>query len=103
MNETVFYVLCSLSLILSIVSLILSTIAIAVIIGFKNSTHRIEWKPLEPVNADPFSEKEDEADVEAWRAEFLKPKIKNPFPKVEIKEDEPFADLEDPNEISHNW
>lgn len=87
------------SLSLSIVSLILSTIAIAVIVGFKNSTHKIEWKPLPTHEDDPFKLIDDDLPFENPN----KRKIKNPFPKEEVKEDESFVDLDDPNETSANW
>lgn len=90
------------SLALSIISLILSTVAIGVIIGFKNSTHTIEWKPLDtkPVSDDPFESPEVEAEK---LYNPLKRKIPNPFPTEAPVKDDSFADLEDPNETSNNW
>jgi hypothetical protein len=41
-----------LAVIISSISLIFSCAGIAIIVGFKNSTHRIEWRALDPTIAD---------------------------------------------------
>lgn len=98
MFDNVMIAMCIASILLCFISLTLSCISIAMVVGFKNSTHKIEWKPL-PAQDDPFLKYEDELPFENPN----KRKIKNPFPKEEVKEDEPFADLDDPNETSANW
>lgn len=95
--------------VLSIVSLILSTIAltlaclsISITVGFKNSTHKIEWKPLPVKEDDPMKEEAQAEDT--LRKEFFKQSQKVHKLSVEPEaQDEPFADLDDPNEVSHNW
>lgn len=84
------------AIILSTLSLLLSTVAVAFVVGFKNSTHTIEWKPLTPPEEekDPFTE---EPIDETLNPNKRKPRIKNPFPVEEVKEEDPFIDFDDPN------
>lgn len=97
-NEVIFYTAISVITVLSLISLTFSLAAIAAIVGFKNSTHTIEWKPMDvkPVEEDPFTET-NLADLE----NPLKRKIKNPYPAEEVKVDEPFMDMDDPNETAN--
>lgn len=47
-----------LSVIISSISLIFSCAGIAIIVGFKNSTHKIEWRTLDPNEIDSSGENE---------------------------------------------
>jgi hypothetical protein len=50
-----------LSIILSIIAIVLSCISISIFVGLKNSTHRIEFRPVpEPDNTMKFKDEEIE-------------------------------------------
>ena len=89
------------STLISVSALVLAGVTISIVVGFKNSTHTIEWKPLENhvPEEDPFAEPE----LPTENPNKRRPVIKNPFPAEEVKEDVTFADLEDPNVTSNNW
>lgn len=71
-------------------ALAISTIALALIVGIKNSTHQVVWKPLEePKQDDPFAfEPEEEENL----LNNPNKRFKNDLPKEEPE----FADLSDP-------
>lgn len=105
------FLLSALALIFSIISLFFSLAAIAWVVGLKNSTHKIEWKTY-----DPYAEEDDETPIESLKDPeevddepmYVNPnkKIKRepfvPFPP-EPKEEDPFVDAEDPNNIVHDF
>jgi hypothetical protein len=100
-NETVI-VLSLFAFTFSLVSLVLSCIGLSVIVGLKNSTHKVEWKTY-----DPF--KEADAELAEPELPLVNPnkiknnlKISDPFPPVAVEE-EPFIDLDDPNQTSNEW
>jgi hypothetical protein len=97
------------ALIIGAIALIISCVGLAIIVGLKNSTHQVTFKTLEELKgeklepeADPFKTYMEEVDM-----------TKNPnkrLTKIEgaeggkvlnMKED--FADLDDPENISHDW
>lgn len=108
MPEPILYALLFTVLFLSVTAITLSCISISMIVGFKNSTHTIEWKPLETpkVEDDPFLSTEDE-DLSVYEnPNKRKPKafkINNPFPSEVQKEEEPFLDLDNPEVTANNW
>lgn len=108
MPEPILIALSLTAIFLSAVALALSCAAIAAIVGFKNSTHTIEWKPLETakVDDDPFAVPDEEEIANMDNPNKRKPKsfkIVNPHPTEAVKEEEFFADLDDPNETANNW
>lgn len=75
-------------------ALTLSTVALALIVGVKNSTHQVVWKPVEQ------PEQDEEDDVFTQEPENL---LNNPNKKFknEIPKEEPeFADISDPSVTS---
>jgi len=57
----VLMLICSIvSLIMSVIALIVGCISISIFVGLKNSTHKIEWRPIE----DPY--KNSEEDIEEF-------------------------------------
>ncbi|MBA3754831.1 MAG: hypothetical protein H0X02_00750 [Nitrosomonas sp.] len=96
----------SIELITAIVALIIggaaltvASTALAFIIGLKNSTHQVVWKPLEPekVEADDSFSTEIQEDAVV---------LNNPnkrFKNVIKKDEEPFADVSDPAVTSNDW
>jgi hypothetical protein len=101
--------LCSIPL--SCIAILLSCVSIAVVVGLKNSTHKIEWKTYNPYDEEDEKpvvkkgEPEEELDGES----MLNPNRKIPrqapfvpFP-TEPTEEEPFVDAEDPNNIVHDF
>jgi hypothetical protein len=85
------------ALIVSTISLMLSSIGIAISLGIKWSTHKIEWKPLEVSNLEEeFSKfKEEEEDTSAEEAlrlsrQGLSKKKKDKDPLDEILESNNF-------------
>lgn len=93
---------------LSCIAILISCISLAVIVGFKNSTHRIEWKTYDPERGevvDKGEEIEDEDD--GMLLENPNKRIKRnapftPFP-TPPDEEEPFFDENDPNNTSHDF
>lgn len=90
---------------LSCIAILLSCIGLAIIVGLKNSTHKIEWKTLEPVKEE--QEEFTELDGEPMMVTNPNKKISRlqpfePFPPPP-KEEEPFFDEEDPNNVSHDY
>ena len=101
MFDSVNLALMLLSFLLSAVALVLSCITISIVTGFKNSTHTIEWKPLETPTPedDPFST----PDLPIENPNKRQPKIKNPHPVEELPKEEDFLDLDDPYVTSNNF
>ena len=86
----------TLAILFSLIALIVSVVSLAFVIGLKNSTHQVVWKPVdEPKDDDPFDFNnnlypEDE--------ELVNP---NKRIKKEVKEDEEdLVDLTDPTVTS---
>lgn len=96
----------SLELIMAIVAVIIGgaaltvgSFALAIVVGIKNSTHQVVWKPLEEPKA-------DEADVFGTVAEELDNVLNNPNKKFKNEtptEDPEFADLSDASVTSNKW
>jgi hypothetical protein len=88
-----FYIIIScLAILFSLVALGVGVAALALVIGLKNSTHQVVWKPIEPEEKqeDPFVSFDEEIkDMEN--------------PNKRIPKEEPFADLSDPAVTSNNW
>lgn len=110
MSEVVLSGLLLASIPLSCIAILLASLSIAITVGLKNSTHRIEWKTWSPDQKERgVSNDEEEDDGEPMIAEVNPNKRvqKNPpfepFPEVKIEEDKPFFDDEDPNNTSHEW
>jgi hypothetical protein len=100
-----FWVLGIVSILFSLTALIVGTAALAMVIGLKNSTHQVVWKPLEPPkDEDPFAailgEEPDEVELEGLHPSLNPNKRKK---KEESKPAEEFADLDDPSVSSNNW
>jgi hypothetical protein len=94
----IFDVIALASICLSLTSIIVATFSIACIVGFKNSTHKIEWKPLEVAAV------KDDLDEDLSMFENpLKRKPYEPFPPTEMQSEFEFANLDDPNEESHKF
>lgn len=98
MSETLI-IISALALILAVIALIVALAALAFIIGVKNSTHQVVWKPVEPAESqdDPFSTgspDEDETEFDENPNKRFK-KFTN-----DVKTEEPFVDLDDPSEVS---
>lgn len=92
---------------LSCIAILLSCICISIVVGLKNSTHKIEWKTYEPT---PDYEKEaEEFSTPILKEENPNKRIKdnppfNPYPKeLEDADEDDFFDEEDPNNISHDF
>ena len=82
------------SILFSLVALVIGCTALAFVIGLKNSTHQVVWKPMGPPK-DPFlADEEKEAEVPG----------DNPNRRLKREEDtEPLVDLDDPNITSNQW
>jgi hypothetical protein len=60
-NENVYFsVIAGVAICFSLVSCVLSVLALAYVIGLKNSTHKIEWVPVDQKENEKFIEKEVE-------------------------------------------
>ena len=84
---------------LAVIGCIAGFTAVALVVGLKNSTHKIEYRPVE-VPKDPFAEEETEEEVLE--------KTFNPNKRLKIVEEsrndqEDFADLDDPTTTSNEW
>lgn len=88
------------TLFFSVTAIFLSLVCISMIIGFKNSTHTIEWKPLEAhiPKEDDFAEPSEY--MENPNKVVRPPKSANPHPAEEPKDEDPFFDAEDINNTS---
>ena len=64
--ETLILTFSIVSLIISIFALALGTYAAVIVVGLRNSTHRVEWMPIK----DPYVNKEE--DVEEFDEDPLK-------------------------------
>jgi hypothetical protein len=83
-----------LSILFSLAALIIGCVALSFVIGLKNSTHQVVFKPVdETKEMDPFFPEVEE------KAEDLL----GENPNKRIKKEESFADLSDPNVTSNNW
>jgi hypothetical protein len=106
MVETFLLSVLLLTIPLSCIAILLSCVAIAVVVGLKNSTHRIEWKTLDTANAESPEESEDMDEEGMMEENPNKRRLKNapfaPFPDPP-KEEEPFFDEDDPNNTSHDY
>lgn len=80
------------ALIIGTLALIAGGAALAIVIGLKNSTHQVVWKPLEPEkHEDPFTEEAEEEEL-----------TENPNKRIKRQNDEEdFADLDDPTVTSN--
>lgn len=94
-------------LILSSIAIILSCVSIAIVVGLKNSTHRIEWKTFDPYAEG--SEKTEDIIEDEIDEPMLNPNRRvaraqpfTPFP-TQAPEEEPFTDADDPNNIVHDF
>lgn len=94
---------------LSCIALLISCVSLAVIVGFKNSTHRIEWKTYDPERGEvsdktPEVEEEDDDMLLENPNKRIKRNVPfTPFPDSTPKEEEPFFDENDPNNTSHDF
>lgn len=83
MYDTLVICASTIAAVLSVLSILLSCIAISVVVGFKNSTHNVQYMPID----NPFSD----VDVEPPTADF-RPEVGNgvnPFTKERrVQEDE---------------
>lgn len=101
-------VLSSVALLIGVFAFACSCVAISFIVGLKNSTHKIEWKTYDPDRDSPSEEEGVEEDIGIpMMEENPNKRIKRnepfaPFPS-EPKEEEPFFDEDDPNNISHDF
>jgi hypothetical protein len=98
MNETVISVLSILSILTAIPALTVACVALAYVIGLKNSTHQVVWKPVDPAEADPFTAQAEEEE----ETEEFKP-YENPNKRIKPAAEEDFADLSDPSVTSNDW
>lgn len=92
------------SILLSITAFALSLWAAIMVVGLKNSTHQVVWKPVEPTSpVDLFSEHNEEFEEELMENPNKRIKPFKPFenPDLTVKEKD-IADLEDPA-ISSNF
>ncbi len=84
------------------IALLIATVALALIIGLKNSTHQVVWKPMEPKEMeDPFAKEEVEfPDLsELVGQQNPNKKFNNEIPV----EEEPFNDPTDVFETSNKF
>lgn len=83
MNEAVIIV-CTLAILLSCIALTIGCIAIALVVGLKNSTHTIQWKTLD----NPHTSQDEEEIPGLEEEESNDPLAENPL-KRKKKESEP--------------
>lgn len=91
MTQAIVMALSIAAITLSTVALVIGGAALAFVIGVKNSTHQVVWKPVEPTTLEAESD-EDEEEEEI-------PAV-NPNKRV-VREE--LHDLDDPKESSNNW
>lgn len=72
----------------------MSTIALILVYGMKNSTHQVVWKNVTPPeeNTDPFAGEHDEEEVG-----------ENPNKKIKKSKVDDDVDLSDPTITSNDW
>lgn len=66
MNIEIVAILCGLAIIVSGVALTLACIGLSIIVGLKNSTHQIQYVPIEPDETDEELMKRREDQLKAW-------------------------------------
>jgi ABC-type metal ion transport system substrate-binding protein len=94
-NDSIEFVVAIVAMIVAGIGLTVATISLALIVGVKNSTHQVVWKPVEA----PSEEEEEEILNEVNFQSDENPNKKFKQPKVE----EPFSDLSDPLVSSNDW
>ena len=52
MNIEIVAILCGIAVILSTVALVIACVGLSIIVGLKNSTHQIQYVPIEPDETD---------------------------------------------------
>lgn len=88
----ILFILSIVATLVSIAALLIGCVALAFVVGLKNSTHNVVWKAA-PVSSDPFAgeEKEDDEEITA--------EINKRFKKHANEElkpaDAPFVDMDD--------
>jgi len=94
-SEMIVTIIAIVAVIVGGVALTVGTIALSLVIGIKNSTHQVIWKPLEEPKTPEEVEDEDP---------FIYSEAENPNKKIKPKDDEEdFADLSDPSVTSNDW
>ena len=66
MSIEIVAILCGLAIIVSGVALTLACIGLSIIVGLKNSTHQIQYVPIEPDETDEELMKRREDQFKAW-------------------------------------
>jgi Trk-type K+ transport system membrane component len=88
-------VVSAVALVLATISLAAGVAALSMVIGIKNSTHQVVWKPVEEVSPDPF--------IDSLVEETMEPVLgENPNKRKARTVEEAFADMDDPT-ISSNF
>lgn len=95
------------ALLFAVVALTIGCIGLSVIVGLKNSTHKIQvYDPATNKVAnlgEDFNDEEPEAEMVNPNKRKVVQQDFVPFSNPEVKEEEPFIDLDDPNTIAHDW
>lgn len=95
-----------LSILFSLAALTIGCVALAFVIGLKNSTHQVVWKPVETEKLDPFALTEDEEE-EVFETNpnkrIKKEKPFEPYKNDLPQKEEPFLDLDNPNVTATEW
>lgn len=81
------------------IALCLSTISLALIVGVKNSTHQVVWKPLDEPRVDEADQFTEDGPDTSNVLNNPNKKFKNEIPKEEPE----FADLSSPEVTSNQW
>lgn len=84
----------------SLAALTVGCVALAFVIGLKNSTHNVVWKEA-PAQVDPFAVEAEREDEEPEVDTSINKRFKK-FANEELKPaDAPFIDMEDPANVSN--
>jgi len=97
------------ALLFALVALIVGCVSLSIIVGLKNSTHRIQMYDPSTNQLTNFGDKPSLAENEE-EPEMINPNKKQrnkevfkPFNTEIPKVEEPFVDLDNPEEVSNNW
>ena len=66
MSIEIVAILCGIAVILSTVALVIACLGLSIIVGLKNSTHQIQYVPVEPDETDEELEARKVNQLKAW-------------------------------------